>query len=303
MKLKNILVITIVLFICSAINASAGSVTIPTTFTSGTTAKASEVNANFTAVKTAVDDNDSRIATLEAALTALTTRVTALETENAKLTTENTDLTTRLEEVEGNSVLELDGYLSLGADTVNSVTYAKAVFSGINVQVVSGSGTTGGTINGLGNLIVGYNQQRTSDNVRTGSHNIIGGAYNNYSSYGGLIFGAQNLISGVYASVSGGQHNTASGVYASVSGGQYNTASGNHTSVTGGASNEAFGSYSSILGGANNYTSGIYAVVVGGGDKDTDNTNKATGMYSVILGGSGNTVSTPSKILPAASDF
>lgn len=41
--------------------ARAGSVTIPNTFTSGTPAKASEVNANFSAVETAVDDNDARI--------------------------------------------------------------------------------------------------------------------------------------------------------------------------------------------------------------------------------------------------
>jgi hypothetical protein len=30
-------------------------------------------------------------------------------------------------------------------------------FTGVNVQVVSGSGTTSGTVNGLGNLIIGYN--------------------------------------------------------------------------------------------------------------------------------------------------
>lgn len=43
----------------------ASSVTIPNTFTSGTPALASEVNGNFTAVETAVNDNDSRITTLE----------------------------------------------------------------------------------------------------------------------------------------------------------------------------------------------------------------------------------------------
>lgn len=41
----------------------AGSVTVPNTFVDGATASASEVNANFDAVKTAVDDNDSRITT------------------------------------------------------------------------------------------------------------------------------------------------------------------------------------------------------------------------------------------------
>jgi sirohydrochlorin ferrochelatase len=37
--------------------------------TAGTTAKASEVNGNFSAVRTAVNDNASRITTLESAVT------------------------------------------------------------------------------------------------------------------------------------------------------------------------------------------------------------------------------------------
>jgi len=51
----------------------AGSLTIPNTFTSGTPAKAAEVNANFSAVKTEVDDNDSRITANKTASDANTT--------------------------------------------------------------------------------------------------------------------------------------------------------------------------------------------------------------------------------------
>jgi len=43
----------------------AGSFTAPNTFTGGETISAAEMNANFDAVKTAVDDNDSRITALE----------------------------------------------------------------------------------------------------------------------------------------------------------------------------------------------------------------------------------------------
>lgn len=46
-------------------NAHAGPVGPLTTFTAGTPAKASEVNGNFSAVSTAVNDNASRIGTLE----------------------------------------------------------------------------------------------------------------------------------------------------------------------------------------------------------------------------------------------
>lgn len=43
----------------------AADVTIPNTFSNGQTADANDINANFTAIEAAVDDNDSRISTLE----------------------------------------------------------------------------------------------------------------------------------------------------------------------------------------------------------------------------------------------
>ena len=77
------------------------------------------------------------------------------------------------------------------------------------------------TSNGLGNLIVGYNESRGSnDDSRGGSHNIIAGTYQNYTSSGGLVAGGYNTISASYATVTGGYGNTASGSYANVSGGQ-----------------------------------------------------------------------------------
>lgn len=46
--------------------AQASPVTVPNTFSGNTPASASQVNANFSAVKTAVDDNHARLSTLEA---------------------------------------------------------------------------------------------------------------------------------------------------------------------------------------------------------------------------------------------
>jgi len=45
-------------------------------------------------------------------------------------------------------------------------------FSGVNVQLVSGSGKTDGTVNGTGNLVLGYDE---SPGSQTGSHNLIVG--------------------------------------------------------------------------------------------------------------------------------
>ncbi len=55
-----------VLMLGTTHESKASSADIPNTFTAGSTAVAAEVNANFTAVKDAIDDNDSRITTNEA---------------------------------------------------------------------------------------------------------------------------------------------------------------------------------------------------------------------------------------------
>lgn len=60
---QTTLTLSACLFITSQVFA--GEVTIPNTFTAGEIAVAADVNANFTEVKTAVDDNNNRLGTLE----------------------------------------------------------------------------------------------------------------------------------------------------------------------------------------------------------------------------------------------
>src|SRR5262245_41528226 len=84
----------------------------------------------------------------------------------------------------------------------------EVVITGANLRIVNGLGRTD-TVNGLGNLIVGYNELRMQvlgcavspdpfckDDVRTGSHNVVVGEGNNFSTYGGLVVGLFNEISG-----------------------------------------------------------------------------------------------------------
>ncbi|MCP4129637.1 MAG: hypothetical protein GY754_01355 [bacterium] len=183
-------------------------------------------------------------------------------------------------------------------------------FSSVNVQIVNGSGSTTGTVNGLGNLIVGYNESRGSCsndcgsscyfcyNDRSGSHNIVTGANNNYTSYGGFVAGLNNNLTGAYASVSGGRfnaaeewcssvsaglYNRARGAYAGLSGGRYNLAKGEYSSVSGGWYNSAIGDYSSISGGRENKATGDVASVSAG------YLNEAAGLRSGVSGGQSNT--------------
>ena len=123
------------------------------------------------------------------------------------------------------------------------------IITNANLYIQSGSGYTYGTINGKGNLIIGYNESRGGlSDVRTGSHNLIVGNQQNYSSYGGMVVGQINTISAPYSSVSGGYLNTASGEGSSVSGGSTNTASSWYSSVSGGHQRSAGDTYGWVAG-------------------------------------------------------
>jgi hypothetical protein len=93
------------------------------------------------------------------------------------------------------------------------------VIDGANLHIRSGSGATGGAVNGLGNLVIGYNESRGEGDIRSGSHNLVIGSQQNYSSFGGLVAGFRNAVSGAFASVTGGFGNTAVGNRSTVGGG------------------------------------------------------------------------------------
>ena len=82
-------------------------------------------------------------------------------------------------------------------------------FTGVNVQVVSGAGSTHAAVNGLGNLIVGY-AENAMGFPQTGSHDLIVGSNNGWTGYGEIVGGTGNQALGNYASAFG-QNNEASG--------------------------------------------------------------------------------------------
>jgi hypothetical protein len=201
-------------------------------------------------------------------LSTLQGQVSTLQTDDATLTGEVSAL---------NATLSKVSYNPLGLNGKPTLT-----ITGANLQIISGSGHTDATPNGLGNLIIGYDE---SPGVQTGSHNLMLGQYQAFTSYGGLIAGRSNTLSGPFSDVFGEQ-NTASGPFTSVSGGFNDTASGNGASVSGGDYNTASSLTASVSGGESNTASGELSSVSGG------YSNTASGFASSVLGGVNNNMST-----------
>lgn len=98
-----------------------------------------------------------------------------------------------------------------------------AVFEGCNVQIVNGEGATG-TMNGKGNLIIGYNESFLGEGKdRSGSHNLVVGPEHQYSGSAGLVAGYNNTISARWATVTGGAFNSATADGSTVIGGYENS--------------------------------------------------------------------------------
>ncbi len=189
-----------------------------------------------------------------------------------------------------------------------SVEEGTLVLSGMNFQIVNGSGATdGGTgvrcrrdrecpdgfctqehtcavTNGLGNLIIGYNEADTDDE-RNGSHNLVVGPMHSYTGYGAIVAGQDSRVERESATVTGGHENHATGAFASVTGGRANEASGVSASVAGGSENSSEDDNTAILGGSENVTSADNAAICGG------SFNRARAERSSVAGGLGNIAS------------
>lgn len=284
-----------------------------------------------------------RIGTLEAGLSAAQGRIGALETELAAAQLRIGVLETGLAAAEGrltaseaavaglqddlaglqaSPVFALSGFVAdlAGCVTVDEVlrdidgdglaeTLPRVLVEACNLQVANGTGNTASR-NGLGNLIVGYDEERPdtaaafletcsdgqydnetdciaagriwAQNHKSGSHNLVVGTHNNYASFGGAVFGVINTINNQYATVTAGSDNIASGFFSTVGGGLYNTARGDWSSIGGGLHNLTTDYTASILGGQANTASGKFSTVSGG------ESNRALGDGSSVSGGLGH---------------
>jgi hypothetical protein len=236
--------------------------------------------------------------------------IAALKKQVAALQSQVKTLQTQLAAVQSNKALELGPFVSVNPNPENGVIGPNITFKGANIHIVSGSGvtddhySTGGSLTGLGNLIIGYDEPLPSSPLypgqRGGSHNLVIGRWHSFvassgsGAFGGLVAGEANAIYFEAASVSGGQFNFAGNTAASVSGGEYNSAGGPNASVSGGSHNWASTGAASVSGGFNNIASGGISSVCGGGG------NTAAGFEAVVIGGSNIIDNNSNSIAPGA---
>jgi hypothetical protein len=215
---------------------------------------------------------ERRVAALESALIEKSQEIGALRAalvaEKAARVAADTALANRAEALEGKT-----RYMS----TSGTETY----FTGTNLHVLNGLGATNGNpndpralgpdetnVNGLGNLIIGYNaplQFADPSLDRTGSHYLVLGDFNYYGSFGGIAAGWANDARGPYASTLGGRSNRATGSFSTVAGGAFNLTDGSTASILGGTGNRASEIDATVCGGGGNHASARFSNVSGGG--------------------------------------
>jgi hypothetical protein len=300
------------------------------------------IRAEIAALQAQVASLQSTVSALQGEVSALQTtnavqqnQINNLQTNNAKLQnqvtslqTSNTTLQKQLAAVQSNHALLLGPFVSVDPNPEIGVIGPNITFTGANIHIVSGSGSTNdnGNPTGLGNLIIGYDEDPGNPTEgpggpgpvgpgqghpptfplqpgdRSGSHNLVIGSWHRFTraAFGGFVAGELNVIGGEGASVSGGGFNTANGRVSSVSGGGFNTASGLQAVVTGGSGNTASGFEASVLGGTQNTADSngfvgapiVGATVVGGEG------NTASGGDTVVLGGQNITDNNNNSIAP-----
>jgi hypothetical protein len=186
--------------------------------------------------------NSGSVEALQAEVASLKTELSNMANNQSALLGQISGLLTRVATLESGgggggspALTELAKLVTVDPNPINGVKGPHVIFTGVNLHVRSGSGSTGdnGTPTGLGNLIVGYNEGPHPDPTsgRTGSHNIVAGTLNAFTSSAGLVMGYQNWVQGEYATILGGRGNLALGRASAILGGPTNFAGSENQTV------------------------------------------------------------------------
>lgn len=202
-------------------------------------------------------------------------------------------LQTELAEVQSHLVFGLNDYVSV-IDSTNTV-----MVSGANFQVTNGLGAAPNSwlgqtgTNGLGNLIIGYNEETgyAEEYVRTGSHNLVIGVGHSYMGYGNIIGGMRNVVNGQYSACISREAEMTWGNVNVLLGGIGSTMLNTSHSVMIGGDGNTLGTdstdtrFSVLAGGRFNHIQGGYANVIVGG---SSNVTTLDGTNRSLFGGHGN---------------
>jgi len=184
-----------------------------------------------------VESLQAKVASLESSVAALLSADSTLLTNLQAAQTQIQTMQAQIAALEarpaggGGGVPGLEKYLFIETGDKNNLAGPHIVFRGVNVHVQNGQNSTV-VKNGLGNLIIGYDESPSGGMGvnRTGSHNLVGGQFNAFSSWGGLVLGSNNALHGQFSAILGGQNNTvnSSAWYSTIYGATGNTAMGQY---------------------------------------------------------------------------
>ncbi|KPK48810.1 MAG: hypothetical protein AMS22_14705 [Thiotrichales bacterium SG8_50] len=248
---------------------------------------------------------EERIAALEAALAAAIAQINQLQSDlnaevaareagdsaiTAAFMSADAALQAQIDILNTIDVGAIDGRLSNVEETLTCVTYdvvAKdLIFVGCNVHVRDGSGLTQGT-SGLGNLVVGYNLDTAGVLNRFGSHNVIIGDGQAYTTSGHLLTRSVGSSQDMTVTVGGNLSEIVSGNRSANVGSDSSVSVGSNSSVSvAGDSSINVGSDSSMTVGKNlttNVGNDLTETVAGNHSTQSGKTMTLSGTDAIVL--------------------
>lgn len=170
----------------STFSVAALAASVPNTFTAGTPAVASQVNANFTALVNAATALETKAAALESKVTALETKVAALENVNSAITADDVAGSYKMVTLESataaNSANRL--FASRSGSTTVSLTFTKTSDTGgtftysASVKSTGYIGQTNGCDNGGNCTAGGFVESGNEDGGDSGNGTWVLGSGN-----------------------------------------------------------------------------------------------------------------------------
>lgn len=169
---------------------------------------------------------------MQTLVNSLNSTVTAQKQQIAGLAQQVTSLASQqvIDETALAAVTDRTKYMSVsGTDTY---------FTGTNVNIRNGRYALT-AVNGLGNLIVGFNRVRRdgTNTPRDGSHNIVFGEEASYRSEHGLIGGVQSVVDAPYGVITTGTSNSVHADFGFVASGLVNSTYGRYGALMTGSQN------------------------------------------------------------------